>query len=176
MCSSDLMILWLNLVTDGGPALALTMDPPEMDVMKRSPRNPNEGVLYGRFASIIATFIAQFALTGGLFYWQYYILGESLEKARTMAFMRATLQELLVVWNCRSEKHNAFKVGFLSNKFLLVSVIVSGLLTVLLPYFGLFGMVPMDDPLEWGLVIVASLTGLLILPEIFYGRKIWRWI
>jgi len=174
------MILWLNLVTDGGPALALTMDPPEKDVMKRQPRSPNEGILHGRFASIIATFTAQFVLTGGLFYWQYYMLPGpltelKLAQARTMAFMRATLQELLVVWNCRSEKHNAFKIGFLSNKFLLVSVIVSGFLTVLLPYFGLFGTVPMDDPLEWGLVIVASLTGLLILPEIFYGRKIWRW-
>jgi len=175
------MILWLNLVTDGGPALALTMDPPEKDVMKRSPRNPNEGILHGRFASIVVTFTAQFVLTGGLFFWQYYLLPGpltelKLAQARTMAFMRATLQELLVVWNCRSEKHNAFKVGFLSNKFLLVSVIVSGLLTILLPYSGLFGLVPMDDPLEWGLVIVASLTGLLILPEIFYERKIWRWI
>jgi len=174
------MILWLNLVTDGGPALALTMDPPEKDVMKRPPRNPNEGILHGRFASIVATFTAQFVLTGGLFFWQYYLLPGpltelKLAQARTMAFMRATLQELLVVWNCRSEKHNAFKVGFLSNKFLLVSVIVSGFLTILLPYFGLFGVVPMDDPVEWGLVIVASLTGLLILPEIFYGRKIWRW-
>ncbi|HKZ95340.1 MAG TPA: cation-translocating P-type ATPase [Candidatus Bathyarchaeia archaeon] len=175
------MILWLNLVTDGGPALALTMDPPEKDVMKRHPRNPNEGILHGRFASIIATFTTQFVLTGGLFFWQYYLLPGpltelKLAQARTMAFMRATLQELLVVWNCRSEKHNAFKVGFRSNKFLLVSVIVCGFLTILLPFFGLFGMVPMDDPLEWGLVIVASLTGLLILPEIFYGRKIWRWI
>ena len=85
------MILWLNLVTDGGPALALTMDPPEEDVMKRPPRNPNEGVLHGRFASIITTFILQFALTGGIFYWQFYILGQPIEYARTMAFMRATL-------------------------------------------------------------------------------------
>jgi len=169
------MILWLNLVTDGGPALALTMEPPEPDVMERPPRNPNEGVLHGRIASIITTFTLQFLLTGGIFYWQYYILKESLAKARTMAFMRATLQELFVVWNCRSERRNAFRISFLSNKFLLFAVIGSALLTLAIPYIGLFGTVPITDPFDWAVVIVASLSGLLILPEIFYGRKIWRW-
>ncbi len=186
------MILWLNLVTDGGPALALTMDPPEEDLMKRPPRDPNEGVLYGRFASIIATFIAQFALTGGIFYWQFYLSGayllqeplksQQLAYARTMAFMRATLQELFVVWNCRSERRNAFRVGFLSNKYLLASVIVSAGLTLIIPFIilpgtnaGLFGTVPIVDSFDWTVIIVASLSGLLILPEIFFGRKIWRW-
>ncbi len=169
------MILWLNLVTDGGPALALTVEPPEPDVMQRPPRNPNEGVLYGRLASIITTFTTQFLLTGGIFYWQRYILKEPLEYARTMAFMRATLQELFVVWNCRSERRNAFRMSFLSNKFLLVAVIGSALLTLAIPYIGLFGTVPITDPFDWAIIIVASLSGLLILPEVFYGRKIWRW-
>ncbi len=169
------MILWLNLVTDGGPAVALTMEPPEPDVMQRPPRNPNEGVLYGRLASIMVTFTAQFLLTGGIFYWQYYILGEPLEYARTMAFMRATLQELFVVWNCRSERKNAFRMSFLSNKFLLFAVIASALLTVFIPYIGLFNTVPIENLSDWAIVIVASLSGLLILPEVFYGRKILRW-
>ena len=174
------MILWLNLVTDGGPALALTMDPPVKDVMKRPPRNPDEGILYGRFASIVVTFILQLTLTGGIFYWQYYMLPgpltpEKLAGARTMAFMRASLQELFVVWNCRSEKHNAFVTGFTSNRFLLGAVLVSVALTVVLPYFGVFGMVWLTDPMDWAIVLGASMTGLLILPEVFYGRKILRW-
>jgi Ca2+-transporting ATPase len=173
------MILWLNLMTDGLPALALTMDPPEEDVMKRPPRNPTEGVLYGRFASILATFTLQFALTGGIFYWQYYILGQPLIYARTMAFMRATLQELLVVWNCRSEKRNAFRVGFLSNKYLLGAVLISAAITVAIPFIPVLGpgmgTVPIYDPIDWGILIAASLSGLFILPEVFYGRKIWKW-
>jgi len=176
------MILWLNLVTDGGPALALTMDPPEKDIMKRPPRNPNEGVLHGRLASIIVTFILQFVLTGGLFYWQYYLLpgpltAEKLAQARTMAFVRATLQELFVVWNCRSEKRSCWKMGRenFNNKFLAISVIVSAVATVLVPYFGLLGTVWLDDPMEWTIAIVASTSGLFILPEVFYGRRIWRW-
>jgi Ca2+-transporting ATPase len=181
------MILWLNLVTDGGPALALTMDPPEKDIMKRPPRNPNEGVLYGRLASMITTFTLQFVLTGGIFYWQFYLIppfglqpgtlayDTKLAQARTMAFIRATLQELFVVWNCRSEKHNAFKVGFTSNRFLLIAVVISSVLTVLVPFTGLFGTIWLDEPFEWAITIGASLSGLLILPEVFYGRKIWRW-
>jgi Ca2+-transporting ATPase len=174
------MILWLNLVSDGGPALALTMDPPDKDIMERPPRDPAAGILYGRIASIIATFSLQFALTGGLFIWQYYLLPGpltelKLAQARTMAFVRATLQELFVVWNCRSEKRNAFRVGFLSNKFLLFAVLISAGLTVLVPYFGWFGTVWLDDPVEWLIALVAALSGLLILPEVFYGRKIWKW-
>jgi len=168
------MILWINLVTDGGPALALTMDPPQDDIMKRSPRDPNEGILYGRIASILATFVTQFIGTGVLFFVAYYVWGRPLEEARAMAFVQATLQELIIVWNCRSEKHNAFKVGFMSNKFLLVAVVFSALLTVLVPYTGLFETASLNL-LDWAIVLPFSFSGFLILPEVFYGRKIWRW-
>jgi len=168
------MILWINLVTDGGPALALTMDPPEEDVMKRPPRDPKEGILHGRIASILATFITQFVGTGLVFYVSYYVLGRPIEEARAMAFVQATLQELVIVWNCRSEKHNAFKVGFFSNKFLLVAVLVSAILTVIIPYTYLFGTAPLDL-IDWLVILPFSLSGFLILPEIFYGRKIWKW-
>jgi Ca2+-transporting ATPase len=168
------MILWINLVTDGGPALALSMDPPEEDVMKRPPRNPNEGILYGRIASILATFVTQFLGTGILFYVAYYVWGRPLPEAQALAFVQATLQELIIVWNCRSERRNAFRVGFTSNKFLLVAVVFSALLTVLIPYTGLFETAPLDL-LDWALVLPFSFSGFLILPEVFYGRKIWRW-
>ncbi len=168
------MILWINLVTDGGPALALSMDPPDKDIMKRPPRNPDEGILHGRMASILATFVTQFLGTAVLFYIAFYIWGRPLEEARAMAFVQATLQELVIVWNCRSERENAFKVGFTSNKFLLLAVIISALGTMLIPYTGLFGTAPLDLT-DWAMVIPISLSGFLILPEVFYGRKIWRW-
>ena len=175
------MILWINLVTDGGPALALTMDPPEKDIMKRPPRDPKEGILHGRIASILMTFVTQFLGTGVVFFLAYYVFGRELGEAQAMAFVQATLQELVIVWNCRSEKHNAFKVGFTSNKFLLGAVVLSAILTVIIPYtsyivpgFYLFGTMPLD-PLDWLVVLPISFSGFLIFPEVFYGRKIWKW-
>ncbi len=168
------MILWINLVTDGGPALALSLDPPQEDLMSRQPRDPNEGILHGRIASILATFVTQFLGTGVLFAIAYFGWGRSLAEAQTMAFVQATLQELVIVWNCRSETKNAFRVGFTSNKFLLLAVVSSALLTVLVPYTGLLGTAPLDL-MDWAIVAPISLAGFLILPEVFYGRKVWRW-
>ncbi|MEM2459178.1 MAG: cation-translocating P-type ATPase C-terminal domain-containing protein, partial [Candidatus Bathyarchaeia archaeon] len=138
------------------------------------PRDPKEGILHGRLASILATMVTQFLGTAVLFYIAYYIWGEPLVEARTLAFVQATLQELVVVWNCRSETRNAFRVGFTSNKFLLISVLVSAALTVIIPYTGLFDTAPLTLT-DWAIVIPVSLSGFLILPEVFYGRKIWKW-
>ncbi len=168
------MILWINLVTDGGPAIALSQDPPSEDVMKRPPRNPREGILHGKLAAILATLVTQFVGTAVLFYVAYYIWGEPLEEARTLAFVQATLQELVIVWNCRSETKNAFKVGFTNNKYLLIAVIFSAALTFIIPYIGLFETAPLTLQ-DWALVIPFSLSGFLILPEVFYNRKILRW-
>ncbi len=174
------MILWINLVTDGAPAIALSQDPPEKDVMERSPRNPEEGLLHGRFASILATFVTQFVGTAVLFYVAYYVWHEPLEEARTLAFIQATMQELIVVWNCRSEKKNAFRVGFTNNKYLLLAVVFSGAITAMIPYTGtlfgiaLFETAPMS-PIDWAMVLPFSFAGLLVMPEIFYNRKVLRW-
>ena len=179
------MILWINLMTDGAPALALSQDPAADDVMDRPPRDPREGILHGRLASILATFVTQFVGTAVLFYIAYYtdimkVGGEPLGEARTLAFMQATMQELVVVWNCRSEKRNAFKVGFTNNKYLLLAVIFSAAVTFILPYTGvLFGFQLFDTAFmtlqDWALVIPFALSGFLILPEVFYNRKVLRW-
>jgi len=174
------MILWINLMTDGAPAIALSQDPPSEDVMRRPPRKPEEGLLHGRFASMLATFVTQFIGTGVVFYVAYYVWHEPLEEARTLAFMQATMQELIVIWNCRSESKNAFRVGFTNNKYLLLAVVFSGAITLMIPYTGvLFGFAMFETApmtlMDWAIVIPFSLSGFLILPEVFYNRKILRW-
>ena len=169
-----IMILWINLVTDGGPAMALSMDPPTEDVMQQYPRSPGEGILHGMKRFIVAYVILQSGTTILSFCMKYYITGSSLEIARTVAFMQACIFELFVVWNCRSEKHNAFKVGFTSNKFLLVAVVVSLLLTISLCYIPVFQVMFHTVPLglyDWIWIFGISCLGFIVIPEYFMKTK-----
>jgi Ca2+-transporting ATPase len=168
------MILWVNLATDGGPAVALSVDPPTEDTMQRPPRSPKAGILHGMVTFIIAYVILQSGTTIFIFWWKYFWVGSTLEAARTVAFMQVCIFELVVVWNCRSERHNAFKVGFFSNRFLLVAVLASFVLTVSLcyvPVFQLmFGTVPLDL-YDWIWILATSGLGFVVLPEVFMRRK-----
>ena len=173
------MILWINLVTDGGPAIALSMDPPEEDLMKRKPRDPKQGILHGRFAQILASFITQFFGTAFVFCLSYYVWKEPLKEAMTMAFVQASFQELFTVFNCRSERKSVFRYSPFTNKYLVIAVAASFALTLMLCYVPtfqvMFGTVPLTLK-DLALVMAVSSLGLFILPEIFYGRKVWKWV
>jgi Ca2+-transporting ATPase len=171
---SPAMILWINLVTDGGPAIALSMEKLRDDVMQQRPRNPQDGILHGMTRFILAYVILQSGTTILTFWWKYFFSGSSLEVARTVTFMQACIFELVVVWNCRSEHQNAFKMGLFSNRFLMVAVVISGILTASLCYIPLFQLMFETVPLpihDWIWVFAVSLLGLTILPEIFIKKE-----
>jgi len=167
------MILWLNLVTDGGPAVALSMDVPTDDLMSIPPRDPDEGILHGMLLFIVAYVVLQSGSTAATFLWKYKLQGASLDISRTVAFMQACMFELVVVWNCRSERHNVFRTG-LNNMFLLASTVVGALLTASLCYIpflqNMFHTVPISIQ-DWAWVFGSSFLGLLVLPELFYRHK-----
>ncbi|MEM2930921.1 MAG: cation-transporting P-type ATPase, partial [Thermoproteota archaeon] len=191
------MILWINLVTDGGPAIALATDPPDVDVMDRPPRKPEEGILHGMGAFIIASFLLQAAGTILVFCLEYYVwpahpwvlpdgtideIARELtyKEATTTAFVQAAMFELFVVWNCRSEKHSVWRMGrkAFGNKFFVIADLASAALTLGITYipvtqqlFHLTGLSLIDLAYVLG---VAS-WGLLVLPELFMGRKVWKW-
>lgn len=173
------MILWINLVTDGAPAVALSVDPPDEDVMNQPPRDPKAGVLHGMLLFIFVSFLLQSIGTLGIFYVSYFLWNEPVEEARTMAFLQAAFFELFVIWNVRSEKHSVFRLGFKGNRFLLISVIVVGLLTASLtfiePLIIAFHLVPLTL-YDWILVIAISSVGLLVLPEFLMNRKFLKWM
>ena len=164
------MILWLNLVTDGGPAIALSMDEPTDDLMSVPPRNPKNGILHGMYLFIAAYVVLQSGTTAATFIWKYVLQGASLAASRTTAFMQACIFELIVVWNCRSEKHNVLRTGF-NNKYLLAATIIGGVLTVALCYVpflqNVFHTVPLTMQ-DWTWVFGTSLLGFLVLPELFF--------
>jgi Ca2+-transporting ATPase len=164
------MILWLNLVTDGGPSIALSMDTPKDDLMSKPPRDPTEGVLHGMYLFIFAYVLLQSTTMAGTFYWKYVVQGTSLDVARTVTFMQICMFELVVVWNCRSETQSVFRTG-LDNKYLLASTFLGGLLTISLCYVPIFQTIFHTVPIsirDWSLVFGTSLLGLLVLPEIFF--------
>ena len=168
------MILWLNLVTDGGPAIALSMDEPTDDLMSVPPRNPKNGILHGMYLFIAAYVVLQSGTTAATFIWKYVVQGASLAASRTTAFMQACIFELIVVWNCRSEKHNVLRTGF-NNKYLLAATIIGGALTVALCYVPFLQNVFHTVPLamrDWAWVFGTSLLGFLVLPELFF-KEIW---
>lgn len=166
------MILWINLVTDGPPATALSMDAPTEDVMQRTPRNPKEGVLHGMLTFMVASSLILLLAEVGAFWWGFSVRG-SVEKARTMVFLVTCFYQLVVVWNCRSERRNAFRVGFRTNKFLLIAVAVSVFSTLAAVYIpplpAVFQTVPLDLP-EWALVLSLSSLGFLVVPEVFVRK------
>ena len=122
-------ILWINLVTDGAPALALGVDPSGEDVMTRYPRPRSEGVITRRMWSGIflvgvimaagTLFVLDASLPGGL------IEGSgNMRYARTMAFTTLVFFSLFTVFNARSDEQSAF-VGMFSNKWLWGAVLLA---------------------------------------------------
>jgi Ca2+-transporting ATPase len=190
------MILWINLVTDGAPAVALATDPPDVDVMDRSPRKPKEGILHGMGRFIILSFMLQSIGTILVFSLEYYVwpshqwmingvINESLrqlvyEEAVTTAFLQAALFELFVVWNCRSEKRSVWRMGrnALKNKFFVIAEIVSIVATVGIVYIPLtqqlFHLYPLTLT-DFAYVLGVASWGLFVLPEFTMNRRIWKW-
>jgi Ca2+-transporting ATPase len=167
------MILWLNLVTDGPPAVALSMDPPIDDVMQRPPRSPKEGILHGTLVFILASTLVQLTVEIFAFWWGFSVHG-SLDKARTMVFIVACFFELAVIWNCRSESRNAFRVGFLNNKALLAAVGISVLSTfavIYVPALQFLFQTAILDLTDWAVVAILSLSGFLLVPEVLFRKK-----
>jgi len=181
------MILWINLATDGAPAVALSMDPPDEDVMKRKPRKPTEGILHGMGGFIIASFILQAIGTILVFSLEYYLFPahgfgteETLAEARTAAFVQAAFFELFVVWNCRSETRSVWRMGrdAFKNKYFVIAEIVSIAATFGICYIPItaqmFGLVPLT-PTDLLYVLAVASLGLFVLPELFMRRKVWHW-
>src|SRR5690606_10583694 len=121
-----LQILWMNLVTDGLPALALGVEPPEKDVMERTPYGAEESVFsrgVGRDIIWVGLLMGATSLAVG---WLYWSAGET--NWQTMLFTTLTLSQLTLALAVRSERRSLFSVGVLSNPYLAAAIVGSVLL------------------------------------------------
>lgn len=156
-----LQILWINLVTDGLPALALGVDTSERGIMHRKPRKRNEGILSNSIAFLVSAGIVGTLVTLAMFF-----LGQSvnIETARTFALMTLIMFELFLVFSARSTEKGVFEEGLFTNKYLIGAVLLSMGLQFVLVYTSLgnlFGLVPLAF-LDWGKIFLISLLGVSI--------------
>jgi Ca2+-transporting ATPase len=129
-------ILYVNLATDGLPALALSVDPPEKDLMKRKPRNPRSGIFTRPVVTLMVLGGIWSALINlSLFTWATNS-GRSIEEAMTMTFVSLVLIQFFKAYNFRSDRHSVLNKPF-ANKWLNMAVgweIVLLILIVYLPF------------------------------------------
>ncbi len=155
-----IQILWVNLVTDGLPALALGLDPAEKNVMRRPPRDPKEGIFSGKMGFNISSqglFIGIITLIA--FYYGY--SKYSLDVGEAMAFGTLSFSQLWHSLNIRSNRFSIFRQGIFSNHYLVWAIITSGLLqlaVMLIPFLQSVFQVVTLSPFQWVLLILISLT------------------
>ncbi|WP_226528246.1 calcium-translocating P-type ATPase, SERCA-type [Metabacillus niabensis] len=130
-----IQILWVNLVTDGLPAMALGLDKPEGDLMNRKPRHPKEGVFArGLGWKVVSRGFLIGIVTLAAFMIVYYRNPDDLAYAQTIAFSTLVMAQLIHVFDCRSEK-SIFERNPFGNMYLIGAVISSILLMLVVIYY-----------------------------------------
>ena len=121
-----IQLLWVNLVTDAFPALALGMERKEDDIMKTPPRNPSEPIVNRpALTMIILQSLAITASVLAAFGYGYFAYGENLTTARTFAFITLINSQLLCAYSARSTNYSVFKTGIFCNKYMNMAVALS---------------------------------------------------
>ncbi len=175
-----IQLLWVNLVTDSLPAIAIGLEPPEKDIMKRKPVNSKKGIFSdGLWNKIIVEgiMIGMLTLVAFSIGNKYY----SLEVGRTMAFISIGLLELFHSFNIKSEQ-SIFKIGIFENKFLIGSFILGAFvqtIVVIIPSLAnIFKLVPLNQ-MQWLMTIIISFLPIPIMElqkkmdEIKFGKTVY---
>jgi Ca2+-transporting ATPase len=164
-----IQILWLNLVTDGLPALALGLEPAERDIMERPPRPPQAPVLtWARGLTVVAHGAVVAAVCTAGFWWSWRGSDDPavIAHAQAVTFCVAAFAQLLFAIGCRSDRFTAFAIGFWRNPALLVAIVLSGLLqiaVVMLPVTRPVFDVPRGLGSEWLAVLGLALVPVTVI-------------
>lgn len=156
-------LLFINLVTDSLPALAIGMEPGNPDILKRKPRDPKASLLDKKFVTQISIqgFLISLSVIAA------FLLGlrDTPAIACTMAFSTLTFARLLHGFNCRSQ-HSIFKIGFKNNWYSLAAFALGTVLLALILFvpalYGLFAVQPLTAQEVWLIVILAVIPTILI--------------
>ncbi len=163
---TPIQLLWLNLVTDAFPALALGVEPAEADIMERKPRDPDAAITSGEtgkgiiFQSIAITISVLLAYVIGL----KYIFPNNIEGAHTMVFATLITSELLRAFSVRSEKYTLKELGWFSNKNLVKANLLSFALLLVVMYVPILRKLFELEFIswQWWIILLLSFLPLLI--------------
>jgi P-type Ca2+ transporter type 2C len=169
-----LQLLWINLVTDGLPALALVMDPPQPDLLARPPRPPDEPMLgRAQWRRVVFRGFLQAVVALAVFSWA--LAKGDVTTARTLAFSAMVFGELFRAFSARSTTRLLWEVGIFTNLRLLAVVLVSGALQFAIHYFpatrDLFGVAALT--LRQGLLVMG--LGVIPVTVIELAKLARRW-
>lgn len=169
-----IQILWVNLVTDGLPALALGLEKGEKDIMLRKPRSKDESVFSnGLDFKILTKGISIGFITLTLFILGYRKSYGNLDFARTMAFSTLIVAQLFHVFECKSERKSVFEINIFNNLYLIFAVLSSFILLMIVIYLPtlqrVFGTKPLNLE-DWLLII-----GVVMVPYILQILKLLIW-
>ena len=168
-----LQILWINLITDSLPALALGVDTPQSNVMRRKPRNVKESLFEGMWDYILIGGILAFLVCLYVYLTNYQV---DIVKARTMVLTTAVIFEFFFVFSFRDSKKTIFEMDFFSNMFLIWAVVISLGLHLLLLYTPLsvaFSVVPLGF-MDWLKIILLSTVGLVFFEVKKLVVRLWK--
>ena len=165
-----IQLLWLNLITDSFPALALGREKGEPNIMKIPPRSKDEPIInkamkvtiagqaIAIFVTVATAFISALVTGGGIFF-DASGDAEILKGARTVAFATLILAELFRAFAARSESTSVFKIGLFSNKFMNISVALAIVLLIAVIYIPgvntIFGSMVLN-PMAWLVIVPLS--------------------
>jgi Ca2+-transporting ATPase len=162
-----IQILWVNLATDGLPAMALGVDPADPDIMDRDPRGSDENIFSRGLSRVIVLrglVISLITLTAFTFALRWY--PGQLNIARTFAFTSLVVSQLIHVFECRSETHSIFRVGVFTNMYLIGAVVSSLMLLLAVIYIPslqpIFRTVPLE-PIQWAGIVGLCLAGSVVM-------------
>jgi len=163
-------ILWLNLVTDGTNASALAFEPEHGDVLEEPPLKAREGVLSREMIPFILLMTCVMVIFTLAIFNAY--LPQGIEKARTAAFVVMAFTQLFNVLNMRSLRKSIFKIGFFTNKYIVVSLLVSVILLVMVIYIPFFQNIFQFVSLG----LVELLTIFLLSSVVFWFGELYKFI
>jgi Ca2+-transporting ATPase len=153
-------ILWINLVTDGLPGLALASEPADENIMKRNPRNPKQNIFgkdmvihiiwVGLLMGLVTIGLQAYAIHNGNFHWQ------------TMTFSVLCFSQMGHVISIRSERDSLFKIGLFSNMPLLGALILTISLQLTIIYVPFFNTIFKTQPLTFNELTITILTSSIV--------------